>query len=145
MNKIPLIIKREYMTRVKKKSFILMTILGPILMAALFIVPVYVAQLEGDIKTIGIIDETGLFIDAFENTDNLVFIPIEEDLETAKQNISSNDLYAILHIPRTELSVPQTGILFSDKQPNIVVKGYVQNVLRKEVEALKLIASGIDP
>jgi len=145
MNKIPLIIKREYMTRVKKKSFILMTILGPILMAALFIVPVYVAQLEGDIKTIGIIDETGLFIDAFENTDNLVFIPIEEDLETAKQNISNNDFYAILHIPRTELSVPQTGILFSDKQPNIVVKGYVQNVLRKEVEALKLSASGIDP
>ena len=145
MNKIPLIIKREYMTRVKKKSFILMTILGPILMAALFIVPVYVAQLEGDIKTIGIIDETGLFIDAFENTDNLVFIPIEEDLETAKQNISNNDFYAILHIPRTELSVPQTGILFSDKQPNIVVKGYVQNVIRKEVEALKLSASGIDP
>ena len=145
MNRIPLIIKREYMTRVKKKSFILMTILGPILMAALFIVPVYVAQLEGDIKTIGIIDETGLFIDAFENTDNLVFIPIEEDLETAKQNISNNDFYAILHIPRTELSVPQTGILFSDKQPNIVVKGYVQNVIRKEVEALKLSASGIDP
>jgi ABC-2 type transport system permease protein len=114
-------------------------------MAALFIVPVYVAQLEGDIKTIGIIDETGLFIDAFENTDNLVFLPIEEDLETAKQNISKNDLYAILHIPRTELSLPQTGILFSDKQPNIVVKGYVQNVLRKEVEAMKLSASGIDP
>lgn len=145
MNKIPLIIKREYLTRVKKKSFILITILGPILMAALFIVPVYVAQLEGDIKTIGIIDETGLFIDAFENTDNLVFLPIVEDLETAKQNISKNDLYAILHIPRTELSLPQTGILFSDKQPNIVVKGYVQNVLRKEVEAMKLSASGIDP
>jgi len=68
MNKIPLIIKREYLTRVKKKSFILMTILGPILMAALFIVPVYVAQLKGDIKTIGIIDETGLFLDSFENT-----------------------------------------------------------------------------
>lgn len=145
MNKIPLIIKREYLTRVKKKSFILMTILGPVLMAALFIIPVYVAQLEGDVKTIGIIDETGLFIDAFENTDNLVFIPIKEDLETAKQNITANDYYAILHIPRTELSVPETGILFSDKQPNIVVKEYVQNVIRKEVEALKLNASGIDP
>ena len=145
MNKIPLIIKREYLTRVKKKSFIIMTILGPILMAAIFIVPVYVAQLEGDVKTIGIIDETGLFINSFENTDNLEFYPIEEDLETAKQNISSSNLYAILYIPKTELSVPQTGILFSDKQPNIVVKGYVQNVMRKEVESLKLNASGIDP
>ena len=145
MNKIPLIIKREYLTRVKKKSFVIMTLLGPLLMAALFIVPIYVAQMEGDIKTIGIIDETGLFIDSFENTDNLLFIPLEEDLETAKKNISENDLYAILHIPKTELSVPETGILFSDKQPNIVVKEYVQNVIRKEVEALKLNASGVDP
>jgi ABC-2 type transport system permease protein len=122
-----------------------MTILGPILMAALFIVPIYITQLQGDVKTIGIIDETGLFLDAFENTDNLLFIPVDEDLEKAKQNIAKNDLYAILHIPMTELSVPETGVLYSDKQPNIVVKEYVQNVIRKEVEALKLNASGVDP
>ena len=145
MSKIPLIIKREYLTRVKKKSFLIMTILGPILMAALFIVPIYVAQFKGDVKTIGIIDETGLFLDVFKNTDNLLFIPIDEDLETAKQNIVKNDLYAILHIPKTELSVPETGVLYSDKQPNIVVKEHVQNVIRKEVEALKLNASGVDP
>ena len=83
MNKIPLIIKREYLTRVKKKSFVIMTLLGPLLMAALFIVPIYVAQMEGDIKTIGIIDETGLFIDSFENTDNLLFIiHLKENLES---------------------------------------------------------------
>lgn len=145
MNKIPLIIKREYLTRVKKKSFLIMTILGPILMAALFIVPIYVAQLKGDVKTIGIIDDTNIFIESFENTDNLLFIPLGEDLETAKKNIAKDNYYAILHIPKTELSVPETGILYSDKQPNIVVKEHVQNVIRKKVEAMKLDASGVDP
>ncbi|MBC8488040.1 MAG: ABC transporter permease [Bacteroidetes bacterium] len=145
MNKIILIIKREYLTRVKKRSFIIMTILGPILMAALFIVPVYIAELEGETKLVGIIDETGLFYDKFRSTENIKFITLDSDLETAKQNITNEDLYAILYIPKTELSVPQSGMLYSAKQPNIVVKGYIKNIMRKEVEALKLSASGVDP
>ncbi|MCD4789688.1 MAG: ABC transporter permease [Bacteroidales bacterium] len=145
MNKIVLIIKREYLTRVKKRSFIIMTILGPILMAALFIVPVYIAELEGETKLVGIIDETGLFYDKFRSTENIKFLTLDSDLETAKQNITNEDLYAILYIPKTELSVPQSGMLYSAKQPNIVVKGYIKNIMRKEVEALKLSASGVDP
>jgi len=46
MSKISLIIEREYITRVKKKTFIIMTILGPILIAALWIVPIYVTTLS---------------------------------------------------------------------------------------------------
>ena len=44
MHKMWLIIKREYLVRVRKKSFIVMTILGPLLMAALMIVPIYLAN-----------------------------------------------------------------------------------------------------
>ncbi|MEZ5197294.1 MAG: ABC transporter permease [Bacteroidales bacterium] len=145
MNKTGLIIKREYLTRVKKTSFIIMTILGPILMAALFIVPVYIAQLEGDDKIIGVIDETGLFFNYFEDTDNIKFTSLVTDLEVAKENINQNDLYAILYIPITELSVPQSAKLYSHKQPNIIVKGYIKNSMQRKVEALKLDASGIDP
>jgi ABC-2 type transport system permease protein len=145
MNKIGLIIKREYLTRVKKRSFIIMTILGPILMAALFIVPVYIAELEGETKLIGVIDETGLFYDKFSDTDNMKFFILESDLETAKKNINKKGLYAILFIQKTEISVPQSGMLYSTKQPSVIVKGYIKNVMRKEVEALKLNASGVDP
>jgi ABC-2 type transport system permease protein len=145
MNKILLIIKREYLTRVKKKSFIIMTILGPILLAALFIVPVYVAEMEGSKKVVGIIDETGIFWPEFKNTDNIQFLKLDTDIESAKKNITNNDLYAVLYIPKTELSVPQAAKLYSTGQPNIIVKGYIKSVMRKEVEALKLRASGIDP
>lgn len=145
MNKIILIIKREYLTRVKKKSFVIMTILGPILMASVFIIPVYIAQLKGETKVIGIIDETSLFYDKFENTENLQFVKLMTNLDIAKENIVKDGYYAILYIPKTELSVPESCKLYSTKQPNIVVKGYIKNVLRNEVEALKLSASGVDP
>lgn len=145
MDKILLIIKREYMTRVKKKSFLIMTILGPVMMAAVFIVPVYLAEIEGETKKIGIIDGTGLFSHEFENSDNLNFIFLTSDIETAKKTMKQDGFYSLLHIPRAELSVPQSAVLYSDKQPNIIVKNFIKNAMRKKVEALKLEASGIDP
>jgi len=59
MNKIWLIIKREYLTRVKKKSFIVMTILGPVIMASVMIVPVFIATMSSGEKTVAIVDESG--------------------------------------------------------------------------------------
>ena len=58
MNKISVIIKREYVTRVRKKSFIIMTILAPILMAAIFILPtVFMMNQEGEHKKIAVIED----------------------------------------------------------------------------------------
>jgi ABC-2 type transport system permease protein len=145
MNKVVLILRREFLTRVKKRSFIVMTILGPVLMAAIFIVPVYFARMEGETKKIGIVDETGLFAQEFSSTENIRFEILESPLESAKQRIAPEDFYALLFIPKTELSMPQSAVLYSGGQPNIVVKGFISNILRKRVESLKLQASGIDP
>ena len=145
MNKIGLIIKREYLTRVKKRSFIIMTIIGPILMAAIFIVPVYIAQMDGEMKIIGVIDETGLFMDKFSSGNQISFVELDEGLADAKKNMDKNGFYAILHIPRSELNVPESAIIYSSRQPNIIVKGVIKNAMRKEVESLKLSASGVDP
>ncbi len=146
MNKILLIIKREYLTRVRKRSFIIMSILGPLLMAAMLIVPVYIAQVsDGGTKEVAILDETGWFYGAFENTDNLKFQHTFNDLETAKGEFFDEELYALLYIPKTELTVPSNAVLYSDRQPNINVKSYIQGVLEKVVEDKKLEASGIDP
>ncbi len=122
-----------------------MTILGPVLMALVFIVPVYFAEMEGEIKKIGVIDETGLFVKDFDNSENLTFSILQTDIESAKNSMVTDGYYALLHIPRTELSIPQTAVIYSPKQPNIVVKSYIKNAMRKKVESLKLQASGIDP
>lgn len=145
MNKISLIIQREYLTRVKKKSFIVMTILGPILMAALFIVPVYLAQMGGETKTIQVVDETGLFFQRFENTEELIFKPLALDIDAAKELFPRSGDDALLYIPMTELSVPTSAFLYFDTQPTLVMKSHISNTMRREVESLKLSASGIDP
>ena len=140
MNKILLIIQREYLTRVKKKSFIIMTIIGPILMAALFIVPVFIAQHSGsEKKLIGVLDETGLFHDKFKNSDDIIFHYVYTDLNSAKDQMLKNEDYALLYIPKTQLALPTSAVLYSNLQPNINVKSYVKRVMNKEIEGEKLI------
>ena len=74
MSKISLIIEREYLTRVQKKSFILMTILSPIVMVALIFAPIWLAQLSSDeVRQIAIIDQTGLYKNIYENSEEYQF------------------------------------------------------------------------
>jgi len=140
MNKIFLIIKREYLTKVKKKSFIVMTILGPILMASLFILPVYLASRQDDKQLISVVDETGLFADKFQNNENYTFVTLTENIQQAKESLSNNGDYMLLHIPATQLNIPDNAIIYSDKQPTLNLKGYISGIMSKELEKHKLTA-----
>lgn len=140
MNKIKLIIAREYLTRVRKKSFIVMTILGPILMAAMIVVPVFLATMDDSSeRKIGVIDETGLFFEQFKNDDQYIFHKIDKDINIAKLELSSSDDYALLYIPKKMVSLPTQGMLYSDKQPNLNLKSYIERVMSKEIEEQKLL------
>ena len=140
MGKIGLIVSREYLIRVRKPSFIVMTILGPILMAAMFIVPVYLAMTdEGSQKTVAVIDDSGLFWGKFKTDESHKFIKLEMDLEEAKSSFEDLDVYALLYIPKKQLNLPNQGMLYSDKQPNLDLKSYIERVMRKEIEEQKLV------
>lgn len=140
MKKILLIIRREYLTRVKKRSFVVMTILGPLLMAALVIVPIYVATMTNESKTIAVIDETGLFFEKFKDSDNIHFHYLTSDINSVKQNFKKSDDYAILYIPKTAVSLPTNAILYSSRQVNINIFSYIKTIMTKQVEELKLEA-----
>ncbi|MCX6251696.1 MAG: ABC transporter permease [Bacteroidetes bacterium] len=140
MKKILLIIRREYLTRVKKRSFIVMTILGPLLMAAVFVVPIYLATNSNEMKNVAVLDQSGLFFEKFKDSDNIKFHYITEDLTTAKENFPRSHDYALLFIPKTELSLPENAIIYSSGQVNINVKSYVSNVMSRQIEELKLEA-----
>ncbi|MDO9511700.1 MAG: ABC transporter permease [Bacteroidales bacterium] len=146
MSKTALIIKREYFTRVRKKSFLILTILGPLLMAGLWIVPFFIATMSEGNKTIEVLDETGLFASYLKNTSELTFVlSSETELDSAKNALLKTDHHALLYIPKTELSVPVTALVFSARQPNPDVKSYIRDVMKKRVEGLKLESKGIDP
>ncbi len=146
MNKILLIIQREYLSRVKKKSFVIMTFLGPILMAAMVILPAFLADWsEATHKNIAVLDETGWYYEKFKDQDNISFYSVHDDLETDKEKALYEKGDMLLYIPKTELNIPLYAELFSTKQPGLNVKSYIKGVMKREAENKKLLASGIDP
>jgi len=146
MNKIKLIILREYLTRVKKKSFVVMTILGPILFAALMIVPAWLASMEDtDIKNIAVIDESGVFINKIESTDYLKFEYItDKTVNDIRHNFKESGYYAVLQIMPSITYEPSAVHLYSSKQPGFAVKSYIAGTMEKELRNQKLRAQGID-
>jgi ABC-2 type transport system permease protein len=140
MNKIFLIIRREYLTRVRKRSFIVMTILGPLLMAATIVIPIYLATRTNEKKTVSVLDESGIFYDKFKDSEELKFHYIVSDLATAKANFSKSNDHALLFIPKPDVSLPTNAILYSEKSVNINVTSYIRNVMSRQIEELKLQA-----
>lgn len=146
MSKTLLILKREYLTRVRKKSFIVMTFFGPVLMASLLLVPIWLASLS-DIaeRKIAVLDETSWFVGKFETGDNLAFAHIFDDFETGKKRVMDGTYDALLYIPAPEMNVPVNAELFSKRQITMNMRSYIRNTMKTEVENRKLLASGINP
>lgn len=145
MNKILLIIQREYLSRVRKRSFIVMTILGPVLMAALIILPVYFSQMGGGaVRKVVVLDETGWFYQKFKNMDNIRFSYVTDNVEQAKaEALLKNEM--LLYIPLPKLNVPVNAELYSSNQPGLDVRAYIKMVMKKVVERKKLLSEGINP
>ena len=149
MSKIGLIINREYKTRVRKKSFIVMTLLGPILFAALMVAPAILMRMEDDdFKNIAVIDETGMFDQySLKNTKNINFDFVSEkyfkgnhyDVSGAKADLKDSDHYALLYIPINAMSSNSGSVqLYSYQQPNMGLKMHISNGIEKKAEEIKL-------
>jgi ABC-2 type transport system permease protein len=144
MNTIALIIRREYLTRVRKKSFIIMTLLGPLLMASLIIAPVLIARYsETEVATIQVIDESGLFANRLTNTADIIFEMDSLSLPIAKEIFNPDKHTGILYIPGNVINNTGSILLFSARQPNLSLVSSIEKSIQKEVESMKLQAQGI--
>ena len=146
MNKILLVLQREYLVRVKKKSFIIMTLLGPLLFGSLMVGPVLVAKYAKDdsVKTIGVVDETGKFFNKLPEKETIKFRYLQNTtLEKARSNFGKDSLYGVLYIPAQADSMGFGVSLFSEDQPNIELKNHIENSIGKEIERGKLAAYNI--
>ncbi|MCP2043511.1 ABC transporter permease [Pontibacter sp. HSC-36F09] len=145
MHKIWLIIQREYLTRVRKKSFIIMTFLTPLLLAAFMVIPAWLATISDSEDVVMVLDESGLFADKLESKEDLKIIPIAAgSLEQAKTAYQETDYTALLHIPKLDLDNPEGIRLYSKKNTSLQVKFRLENMLEKEIESQRFMASGID-
>jgi ABC-2 type transport system permease protein len=147
MNKILLLIQREYLSRVKKKSFIIMTILGPVLFAAITIAPFWLAQVEDEeMKVIAVVDSSHLFFKSIPETDHLKFTYMEPgtDINKLKHTYAEQGFWGILYISHIVTYTPNAVELISSAQPSFSTKIHIKNALEKEIERQKLLANNIN-
>ncbi|NEM98273.1 ABC transporter permease [Pontibacter burrus] len=144
MRKIWLIIQREYLTRVRKKSFIIMTLLTPLLLAAFMILPGLLMTMSGDEETVMVLDESGLFEGKLEDKKDLKFVPIAGSLEQAKTLYQETDYTALLYIPKISIEDPKGITVYGKKNTSLQTQMRLENALEKEIENQRFMASGLD-
>ena len=144
MNKMLLIIQREFTVRVKKKSFIILTILMPFILAALVFVPIWLATIEDDTqKTVALYDATGRYAASFKDDHTYRFVPIA-DPENPAYYADSSQVEAVIAI-NADLARQRDGVtIFSHKEVAAGLLSYVENVLNEQVRRDKLAATGIN-
>ncbi|QNL48913.1 ABC transporter permease [Olivibacter sp. SDN3] len=147
MSKILLIIQREYLSRVKKRSFLLTTFLVPFLFIGMYATVFYVAMNNQEpITTVHVIDESNQIFAYLENTDHLIFVEAGTSSENLKKHIENGveENTALLIVP-ADIEKRQTVELYDTEKKGI---GTIQSIEHKINEILKeqaLKKAGIDP
>ena len=148
MNHLPLIIKREYLTKVKNKSFIIMTFVSPLIMVVLIALVAYLSQLNNDKdRSISVLDETGVLSKIFVDTEHTKYtILSNESLESAKAIVKAKEDYGLLYI---EKSVDIVNVLpevrfYSDESPSLSIISSLERKIEKQLSDTKLESDGVD-
>ena len=143
MNKILLIIQREYLSRVKKKSFIVMTLLVPALFIGMIALVAFLIAKQndlGDKHKILVVDETGRFAGKMKSTPNMEYDPAKEDLATVKGSFIKRGYDYLLYIPAT-----MDGIqLMGEKKAGPMTSDKVEDALSNIIRQQRLAEAGID-
>ncbi len=142
--KTGIVLKREYTSRVKKKSFIIITLLAPLLMAGVGILYSYfIFAKDTEDKKIAIIDESMVIFESLQNTEYINFeLLAGKTLSEAKSEFAESDYYALLYIPSNIMQSEQIK-LYSEKQPSQAVIMFIQGAIRSYLEDVKLVDMGI--
>lgn len=142
MNKIKLIIAREYLTRVRKKSFIIMTLLGPLLIAGFISLAVWLSLSEEAHHNVLVIDETeGHILNRqFESKDDVAFF--YSDTNISDEAFQASDYSLMLYI-NEKITINNKVILYYKKVPSFNTKSYIEHQVEKALERYKLSQNNI--
>ena len=139
--KLGIIIQREYLNKVKKKSFLLTTFGVPILFAAMYAVMILIMlKSEGDSKRIAVIDNSGIVMSALENTDRLTFTQLDEtDPEAVKNRLGDFDADILLYIsPLDSATKSVSATTYADKPMGMETAEFIENRINDAVEAYRI-------
>ncbi len=147
LSKLGIIIRREYLNKVKKKSFLIITFLAPILFAAICILPsIIMMGTKEETKKIGVLDRSGLVTPYLENNDVTEYIFLEDvDPEVVKTNLKGYGIDVLLSI--SELDTENrtvTADCYSEKPLGMDTGSLIENRINDAVEAYRIESYGIE-
>lgn len=143
MSKLSLIIENEYMTRVRKKSFLIMTLLTPILMVALCCIPVLIEIFSSnDMRNVTVVDQTGLYQGVFEDNEEYTFTYL--NTQTASEQMRNDETpYAYIVITDNLLNNPDALTIYSHKQTTASFEMEIENSMEEFLHEAKLASFDI--
>jgi len=143
MKNILLIIQREYLTRVRKKSFIVMTILGPVLVGLMYAGIFWAAMSSINQKKIEILDQSELFHDKFKNSSSYIYEYKKGDIDSLKNALKQSGADALVYIPAHIFENPGSVKIYSEKGVSLELQGRIEEEIENEIENIKLTQAGI--
>jgi ABC-2 type transport system permease protein len=146
MHKTWLIIRREYLSRVKKKSFIVLTLLIPVLIAGFIALEIYLASGGSKaIQHIAVIDESGMFAGELKDGQELFFTYLtNKDPRAFQAQYEQEGYNGLLVIPRFDLDDPKGFTYYARHPLGLGPYMYITGQLNKTIENKRMVAAGID-
>lgn len=146
MKQTLLILQREFNTRVRKKSFIIVTLITPLLFAALMVLPAYLMNRDDEkVRHIAVIDQTASFDSVLSSSTTLRFSYVyDTPVDKLKASFDKAGYYALLVIDSVGGSPDPQLTMYAHKQPSFTVLSHIERVLEKEVESRKLSSYNIE-
>lgn len=144
MNKILLIIQREYLTRVRKKSFWIASIVVPFLIAGVYAIPLYFILNSNDTKTVEIVDESGLFKNRIKSDKDIVYQFINKPFIQAKKELLKSDADILVDIPKDIIANPNGVKIVGKKSIGMGTQMDIQGAIQSELRNIKLERANID-
>lgn len=148
MKHLRIITQREYLNKIRNKSFVIMTFVSPIIMILFGVLIGYLTNVNNssNIKKISILDDSGLFSSSFENSKTIQFHYLNNmPLSEAKAMVLAENHYGLLYIPSLKSEKWQENIdFFSEESPNISLVNQLSSSLENTLFQINLTEKGID-
>ena len=144
MKTIWLIFQREYLTRVKKKSFIFTTLLVPISFILLFVVQFILMAYSSEKMRIAIKDDSGQIKVSDRKDGTLYFFLEKKSLADLREYYQDMNYDGVLHIPDLDIKNPNGIKYYSDNLLGMSAKYYIENEIEKEIRRLRLQNLGLE-
>ena len=140
MRNIGLIIMREFKERVYKKSFIITTLLMPLLMVVISVAPTLIMVFaKGETKSISVIDNSGIVAPRLESNDDVQFVTIPDgDLQTELKKSLESEEFGLLYIGEDVVKNPNNVQLYTNSSSSMLIEDAITDQIEEIVEAERL-------